>query len=213
MRSRLVRSRRAWGVLAAVLCFAVAALLLLVQPFLELEWFSWTMVCSRSGRLAGKCYAEPSLRDRLGMSGTTFDPAAPRLWFLPLIDIDEIARGEPSDSRPGCWTLYTKHGIGSANEGGSGWYQIPIRADDCWWSSRAVDQPTLPEEVARVVLDFNDFLGSTRAQFRYHPRERLWGTYLWIGRGTRAVGLIALLLAVTVLVRALAPRSVHARAD
>jgi hypothetical protein len=92
MEARLVLSARARGVLGARVCFVVAGLLLLVQSFLELEWFSWTMVCFRSGPFAGKCHAEPSLRDRLGMSGAAFDPANPRLSFLPLIDIDEIAR-------------------------------------------------------------------------------------------------------------------------
>jgi len=159
------------------------------------------MVCSRSGPFAGKCYAEPSLRDRLGMSGATFDPANPRLSFLPLIDIDEVARGEPNPYRTGCWFLITKHGTGSANEGGSGWYHIPIRADDCAMSGGSGDRPTPPEEVARVVLDFNNFLASTRDQFRYHPREHLWGAYVWIGHGTRACGVLALLVGVMLLVR------------
>lgn len=198
------------GLAFAAFFFAVAALVLLsVKPFLELEWFSWKLVCSRTGPFAGTCHAEPTVRERFGMSGASFDWQSPRPYFMPMLEVDELARAEVSEYSAACVVLFTKHGHGSVNEMGNGWYYVPVVLNGC--DHNGIVDPATRADTERLAADFNDFLRSGRAELRHHPAAELHGSWLWLAWASRIVGVALVLLAGAALVRAVRRARAHSQ--
>src|SRR5262245_57874563 len=106
---RRPEQRRFRLLFAATVGLVFAMLLASVKPFLEYEWYGWEMVCRSSGPFPNQGYSEPTIRDRLGASGARFDPAYPRLYFMPMIDISEIVDVGPSIFLNQCWFITTTH--------------------------------------------------------------------------------------------------------
>lgn len=168
------RARRAAAIFLPSLLLAVVPTIL-VHADSQFRW-----VCRRDGPRAGQCYAEPTIRHRLGL--LPWDESYPRMWTMQIVDIVDLGGAERAGdgsvrirSSEACWKSWSAMHSWCWGSGRGAWW-MPVSESSLFG----------PSDERDFVERFNAFLRDpSERSFVHQPRAPYepWHALFYVAAG------------------------------